>query len=158
LHPASSCATATHEKLTGTDIGKAARPKKARGLFVWGLSRMGQARPDGAVDARLVRRPLAQRAIQPRSRARACMLAVTQGSVTYERTNRRRRIPIGTAQAWGRVSSASSEFGSRRSGGLSAHDKMTNIRKITGGNHTPTTSPASRCEATAPENWKKAPA
>src|SRR5262245_6620313 len=99
-----------------------------------------------------------ERAIQPRSSARLCRAAVTAGSVRYETTNRRRRIPIGTAQATERVSGASPAFGSRRSAGLSAHDTMTNIANTSGVSHAPTLSPASRWDATAPENWKKEPA
>src|SRR5262249_40422390 len=101
---------------------------------------------------------LTQRAIQPRSRARACMAALTQGSVTYETTNRTSRIPIETAHARGRVSGSRPAAGSRRSGGLNAHDTMTNIKNISGGSQAALASPASRCDATAPENWKKQPA
>src|SRR5262249_24293433 len=89
-----------------------------------------------------------------------CMATLTQGSVRYDTTNRTSRIPIGTAQVSGRVSGAIPALGSRRSAGLSAHDTMTNIEKTSGVSHklTGTESPASRCDATAPEKWKKAPA
>src|SRR4029434_1706746 len=99
-----------------------------------------------------------QRAIQPRSTARLWKASFTAGSVRYETTNRRRRIPIGTAQARGRVSGASPAFARRRSAGLSAQDAMTNIENISGAHHDSTPSPASRCDTTAPENWKKEPA
>src|SRR5262245_54809677 len=99
-----------------------------------------------------------QRAIQPRSTARLWKATFTAGSVRYETTNRRRRIPIGTAHARGRVSGASPVVGSRRSAGLSAHDTMTNVKNTSGGSHTSIPSPASRCDATAPEKWKKEPA
>src|SRR5262249_60282676 len=101
---------------------------------------------------------LTQRAIQPRSCARLWKATLTTGSVRYETTNRRRRIPIGTAQPRGRVSGPSPAFGSRRSAGLSAHDTMTNIENTSGVSHAPTLSPVLRCDATAPENWKKEPA
>src|SRR5215510_15105623 len=74
-----------------------------------------------------------QRAIQPRSTARLWKATLTAGSVRYEATNRRTRIPIGTAQASGRDSGASSAFGSRRSAGLNAHDATTNIKNTSGG-------------------------
>src|SRR5262245_11176661 len=88
------------------------------------------------------------------------MAALTHGSVRYETTNRTTRTPIGTAHARGRVSGASPAFGSRRSAGRSAHDRMTNIQNTSGVTHvlTGTKSPASRCDATAPEKWKKEPA
>src|SRR5262249_30593048 len=86
------------------------------------------------------------------------MAALTAGNVAYETTYRRRRIPVGMAQARGRVSGARPAFGSRRSAGLSAHDTMTNIKNTSGVSHAPTLSPASRCDATAPEKWKKEPA
>jgi hypothetical protein len=35
---------------------------------------------------------------------------------------------------------------------------MTNIENISGGHHARTSSPANRCDAAAPENWKKEPA
>src|SRR5262245_34377071 len=93
-----------------------------------------------------------QRPTQPRSYARLLKAALTAGSVRYETTNRRRRIPIGTAQARGRVSGPSPEFGSRRSAGLSAHDTMTSIENTSGVSHTLAgdQSPASRCDDTAP--------
>src|SRR5262245_4603004 len=84
------------------------------------------------------------------------MTALTQGSVRYDTTYRRRRIPIGTAQARGRVSGGT--FGSRRSAGLSAHDAMPNIANISGAPHASAPSPANRCDATAPDHVKKAPA
>src|SRR5262249_61205628 len=65
---------------------------------------------------------------------------------------------IRTAHARGRVSGASPASGTRRSAGLSAHDTITNIKNTSGASHTSTTSPASRCDATAPDHWKKAPA
>src|SRR5215813_5516196 len=101
-----------------------------------------------------------QRPTHPRSLARLLKAALTAGSVRYETTNRRRRIPIGTAQARGRVSDLSAEFGNRRSAGLSAHDTMTNIENTSGVSHMlrGDQSPARRCDATAPENWKNAPA
>src|SRR5262249_54061920 len=84
----------------------------------------------------------------------------TQGSIRYETTNRTTKTPTETAHARGRVSGASSAFGSRRSAGLSAHDAMVNIKNTSGVSHVPTgtKSPASRCDTTAPEKWKKLPA
>src|SRR5215813_4297115 len=88
------------------------------------------------------------------------MAALTQGSVRKETTYRTRRIPIATAHARGRISGATSALGSRRSAGLRAQDTMTNVQKTSGVNHLPIgdQSPASKCDATAPEKWKKAPA
>src|SRR5262245_4957582 len=68
------------------------------------------------------------------------------------------RSPIGAAQARTVGSGASPAPGSRRSADLSAHDAMPNIKNTNGGSHTSTPSPASRCEATAPDQVKKAPA
>src|SRR5262245_1150476 len=99
-----------------------------------------------------------QCAIQPRSTARLWKATLTAGSVRYEATNRRRRIPIGTVHARGWVSGASPAVGSRRSAGLRAHDTMTNVKNTSGGSHTSIPSPTSRCDATAPEKWKKEPA
>src|SRR5262245_35233077 len=83
------------------------------------------------------------------------MTAVTQGSVRYETTNRRSRIPIGTAHSRGRASGPGPAFGNRRPAGLRVHDTMTNVEKTRGGSQAALPSPASRCDATAPENWKK---
>src|SRR5262249_22214756 len=43
----------------------------------------------------------------------------------------------------------------RRPAGLRVHDTMTNVEKTRGGSQAALPSPASRCDATAPENWKK---
>src|SRR5262245_30434285 len=104
--------------------------------------------------------PSTQRAIQPRSTARLCMTALTAGNVRNETTYRTTRIPTGMAQARGRVSGASCTSGSRRSAGLSAHDTTTNVKNTRGVTQvlTGTKSPASRCDDTAPEKWKKDPA
>src|SRR5262245_37974617 len=86
------------------------------------------------------------------------MATVTVGSVTNETTNKSMRTPIGTAQARGRLSGASPAFESRRSAGLSAHDPTANIANISGVIHAPALSPAERCDATAPDHVKTAPA
>src|SRR5262249_12837938 len=72
----------------------------------------------------------------------------------------RRRTPIETAHARGRVSGPSPAFESRRSAGLSAHDAMPNIQNTSGVDHVliGDQSPASMCDATAPEKWKQVPA
>src|SRR5262245_12716224 len=86
------------------------------------------------------------------------MAPFTAGSVRYETTRSRRRTPIGTAQARGRVSGVSAGGRSRRSDGLRAHDAMANIANTNGGSHASTLSPARRCDATAPDHVKKEPA
>src|SRR5262249_8160027 len=88
------------------------------------------------------------------------MAALTAGSVRYETTNRRTRIPIGTAQARGRVSGTRLACGSLRSAGLRAHDTMTKLKNTNGVTQrlAEAKSPASRCDTTAPEKWTKQPA
>src|SRR4030095_7546485 len=75
-----------------------------------------------------------------------------------ETAYRRRRTPIGTAQARGRVSGGSAAFGRRRSAGLSAHDAIEHGAKNSGADHDSGPSQINRCDVTAPDHRKMEPA